>query len=247
VWFGADDLGLEVKGDGSPVTRADREAERAVREVIGAACPSDAILGEEMGGTNGEGDSPYRWIVDPIDGTFSFARAVPLFATLIALQDTRLVSETDTGIVSGVIHLPGIEETVYATRGRGATWLHRSTKRPARVSSVATIEDATVCFTSLEHFKSEDSRRRIDRLLMPAKHSRGWSDAFAPLLLATGRCDVVVERGVHVWDVAPWAVIVEEAGGRFSDWQGRADIDGGRALATNGQLHGFAVEALSGE
>ncbi|MEL6328967.1 MAG: inositol monophosphatase family protein [Planctomycetota bacterium] len=233
--FGTADLGLESKGDGTPVTLADREAERVIRGILADRFPDDTKIGEEY--DDDHGDSPYRWIIDPIDGTFSFSRAVPLFATLIALQDERRIDETGHGVVFGVIHIPGIGETVHATRGGGARWLFRGEERPARVSAIDTLDRATVCYTSLEHFRAEPAKSQIERVLHDTKHSRGWCDAFAPLLLATGRCDIVLEKDVQVWDVAPWPVIIEEAGGRYSDWAGGHSIDGGSALATNARLH----------
>jgi histidinol-phosphatase len=212
----------EIKPDGSPVTRFDRAAEAEIRRVIRRAFPGHVILGEE-GGRSGT-DARCRWIVDPIDGTKSFVRGVPLYSVLIGV----VVDERPS---VGVIHLPALRETVSAAVGYGCTW----NGKPARVSRTARLSEATLLTTSVRGIE----RRGIPfRRLSEATHTqRGWGDGYGYALVATGRADAMVDSDVHVWDVAPLLPILEEAGGRFTDWRGRATIEGRDAVGSNGRLH----------
>ncbi len=222
-------LEIERKRDGTQVTIADREAESLLRRAILERYPSDGILGEEHGET--EGTSGMRWILDPIDGTASFVCGVPLYSNLVAL-------EKDGRAILGVIHLPALGETVYAGRGLGA-WqvVGDGPARRARVSRVAKLRDAVVCTTSLDYFV----RAGVAELYAPLQAScalfRGWSDAYAAVLVATGRADALVEPKVAIWDVAAVQVVVEEAGGRYSDFRGGADLSAGNGVASNGHVH----------
>jgi histidinol phosphatase-like enzyme (inositol monophosphatase family) len=213
---------VEWKDDGSPVTVADRQAEAAIRRVIGSAFPTHAILGEEEGET--AGSAPVRWIVDPLDGTRTFVRGVPLFGTLVGV-------EVEGEPVIGVVHLPALDETVAAARGAGCTW----NGNPCRVSTVGRLEDALLLVTD-----ERVARRRsgaYDRLVAHTGMQRTWADCYGYVLVATGRAEVALDPIVNVWDCAALLPIIEEAGGRFTDWRGRRTIRGGEAVATNGRLH----------
>lgn len=222
-------LEIERKRDGTQVTIADREAEDLLRRMISKRYPNDGILGEEHGEM--KGTSGMRWILDPIDGTASFVCGVPLYSNLVAL-------EQDGRALVGVIHLPALGESVYAGRGMGA-WhvVGEGTARRARVSSVANLRDAVVCTTSLDYFV----RAGVAEMFAPLQAScalfRGWSDAYAAVLVATGRADALVEPKVAIWDVAAVQVVVEEAGGRYSDFRGGADLNAGNGVASNGHVH----------
>jgi histidinol phosphatase-like enzyme (inositol monophosphatase family) len=213
---------VEWKQDGSPLTQADRESERAIRETIGKAFPDHGILGEEEGET--AGSAPYRWIVDPLDGTRTFVRGVPLYGTLIGL-------EVRGEPVVGVVYLPALDELVAAARGLGCTW----NGRPCRVSAIGELDEALVAVTD-----ERSARRRSGayaKLAEATALQRTWADCYAYVLVATGRAEVALDPNMNVWDCAALLPIVEEAGGRFTDWRGRRTIHGGEAVATNGRLH----------
>lgn len=227
-YFRTEDLSVETKSDASPVTIADREAEQFLRDQIGLVFPGDGILGEEHGEAEG---GAFRWILDPIDGTESFIRGVPLFGTLIGL-------EWNGDPVGGILGLPALHETIYAWRGHGA-WLVREGRRPkpARVSSVDSPDRSLLCMTSPSAFHQTGIGATFDRLAREFGKTRGWGDCYAYALVATGRAEAAIDHRMHIWDSAPLLPILEEAGGRFTDWSGVATIDGGNALATNGQFH----------
>ena len=221
---------VEWKQDGSPLTQADRESERAIRDVIGRAFPSHGILGEEEGET--AGSAPYRWIVDPLDGTRTFVRGVPLYGTLVGLEVRGEPSV-------GVVYLPALDELVAAGRGLGCTW----NGRPCRVSTTARLDEALVAVTD-----ERTARRRSAAYLRLAEASalqRTWADCYAYVLVATGRAEVALDPIMNVWDCAALLPIVEEAGGRFTDWRGRRTIHGGEAVATNGALHDSVLALLA--
>lgn len=218
---------VATKGDGTPVTEADRAAERLLRERIQSRYPADGIVGEEEATL--EGTSGYDWILDPIDGTRSFVHGVPLYGTLVGM-------ERDGEAVLGVIEHPALDERVFAARGLGATWQRAGRTRPARVSTTANLKDALVCFTSPQLFPKIGRQGLLRRLESDAGVLRGWSDCYAHLLVATGRADAVVEPVMAVWDCAALLPVLEEAGGTFTDLDGERTIRGQGALATNGVL-----------
>ncbi len=232
-------LSVERKADATPVTDADRGAEELMRSRIEAACPNDAIVGEELPDT--DGSSGYRWYLDPIDGTQSFIHGVPLFGTMLGL-------EHGDDAVAGVILLPALGEVVYAARGSGAWWATSVAAgaplepKPARVSAVAPIGAATWSATSAHHFASG----AFDRLGGATGLTRGWGDCYGHCLVATGRIEVMVDPLMSVWDCAPLLPIVEEAGGRFTDVSGNATIHGGSAVSTNRLVHDEVLTALRG-
>jgi histidinol-phosphatase len=216
-------LVFETKPDLTPVTEADRAVEAEIRTLLDDARPEDAVLGEEQGAS---GTGSRRWIVDPIDGTRNYARGVPVWATLIALEESGSVR-------LGVASAPALGRRWWAERGEGA---FANGDRIA-VSSVARIEDAVVSF-AYENTAPEIARR--------AWHVRGFGDFWAHMLVAEGAVDGAVDAtGVNEWDLATVQVIVEEAGGRFSDYAGVSRIDGGAAVTSNGLLHGELLGAVA--
>jgi histidinol phosphatase-like enzyme (inositol monophosphatase family) len=222
---------VEWKADGTPVTVADREAEAAMRGVIGRAFPGHGILGEEEG--ESAGTAPYRWIIDPLDGTRSFVRGVPLYGTLVGV-------EVRGEPVVGVIYLPALDEIVAAARGEGCAW----NGRPCRVSPRARLEDALLVVTDERAARARSGA--YERLAARTELQRTWADCYGYVLVATGRAEVALDPAMNVWDCAALLPVVEEAGGRFTDWRGRRTIRGGEAVATNGTLHEAVVEILQG-
>jgi histidinol-phosphatase len=232
--YRATDLVVEAKPDLTPVTEADRAAEKALRERIEAERPGDGVVGEEYGDTPGTGAR--RWILDPIDGTKSFVRGIPAWGTLIAL-------ERDGEIVVGVVSAPALHRRWWAARGEGAF----ADGEPIRVSRVTAIEDALLCFTSMTAFDDYGLGDQFRTLAGRCWETRGFADYWAHVLVAEGSADIAVEPAMNLWDNAPLQVIVEEAGGRFSDLDGNARVDGGDAATTNGLLHEEVLAIMSGE
>ena len=222
-------VAVELKADRTPVTRADRESEAIIRAIIGKRYPTHAILGEEEGET--AGTAPYRWIVDPLDGTKSFVHGVPLYGTLIGV-------EVQGEPVVGVIYLPALDELLAAAVGLGCTW----NGRPARVSSVSDLGQALVCCSDERHAR-ERSPAYLD-LARQTGLQRTWGDCYAYVLVATGRAEVALDPMMNLWDCAALAPIIREAGGQFTDWQGRSTIHAGEAVATNAALHGAVIDVL---
>ncbi|MEM8930027.1 MAG: inositol monophosphatase family protein [Acidobacteriota bacterium] len=221
---------VEAKADGTPVTRADRDAEDFLRRAIRERFPDDGVFGEEFG--EEPGSSGRTWVIDPIDGTKSFVHGVPLYAVLVAVV---IDGRSDIGI----IHLPGLGETVHAHRGGGCWW----NGRRARVSQVERVEQALVVTSD---FPGQEQERTPTRLYDAARLRRTWGDAYGYALVATGRAEVMVDPEVAPWDVAAVQPIIEEAGGRFTDRDGVARYDGGSGLATNGRLHDQALDLMRG-
>jgi histidinol phosphatase-like enzyme (inositol monophosphatase family) len=236
--FRSPELRVEHKADGSPVTAADRASEALLRERIGAAFPHDAILGEEQ--EPKPGTSGYRWFLDPIDGTESFARGVPLYGVLVAC-------ELDGELLLGVIDCPGAGERVHAARGRGAFWsAGGGPDLPARVSRVAELREALVLCTSPAGLDRASSSGARERLLGAVRRTRGWSDCYGYLLVATGRAEAAFDPVMNAWDNAPLLPILEEAGGRFSDLRGARTIHGASGLGSNGRVHEELLGLLRG-
>ncbi|MFN8222927.1 MAG: inositol monophosphatase family protein [Gaiellales bacterium] len=221
--FRARDLVVETKPDATPVTEADHAVERAIRELLEQERPDDVILGEEEGAS---GDGERRWIVDPIDGTRNYSRGVPIWATLIAL-------EIEGTVEVGVVSAPALARRWWAERGGGA-WADGDR---VHVSAIRRVEDAVLSF-ALE--------QPIPSLAAQAWHARGYGDFWSHMLVAEGAIDGAIDAiGVKAWDLAAIQPIVEEAGGRFSDFSGEARIDGQSAISSNGHLHGVLLEAVA--
>jgi histidinol-phosphatase len=218
-------LDVETKGDGSPVTIADRGAEQVARAWIEQRFPGDGILGEEFG--LARADAPRRWILDPIDGTKTFVRGVPLWGTLVACV-------AGDEVLAGAAYFPAVGEMIAAAPGEGCWW--NGTR--ARVSATASLAQATVLTTDPK-FSHRPERRAPWRALEDASAiSRTWADCYGYLLVATGRADVMVDPIMGDWDSAPLLPIIEEAGGTFTSWDGRRTAFGGDAIATNAALAG---------
>ncbi len=222
-------LAVESKSDGSPVTIADREAEQAARAWIAQRFPADGILGEEFGAT--EGTSGRRWLLDPIDGTKSFVRGVPLWGTLIA------VAEGDR-VLAGAAYFPAVNEIVAAAPGEGCWW----NGRRASVSAVDTLAAATALVTDDRTFANAAQRDAWDTLAAAAGVARGWGDCFGYLLVATGRAEIMVDPIINPWDAACFLPIIEEAGGVFTSLSGERTAFGGHAIASNRALAVVARE-----
>lgn len=221
--FRAADLQVETKPDLTPVTEADRAVETMIRERLAIERPDDGLLGEEFGAL---GSGSRRWIVDPIDGTRNYSRGIPVWATLIALEE-------DGEFRLGVVSAPALHRRWHAERGGGA-WANDDR---VRVSAVRQIEDAVLSF-ALE--------QPIPALAGYAWHARGYGDFWAHMLVAEGAVDAAVDAvGVKVWDLAAIQPIVEEAGGRFTDAAGVARADGGTAISSNGHLHDELLRAVT--
>jgi histidinol-phosphatase len=225
-------IAAETKADRSPVTAADRAAEQVARGLIGLRFPGDAILGEEEG-ESGAG-SGRRWIIDPIDGTRAFVRGVPLYGVLIAL-------EVDQRAVLGVMYFPALDETVYAATGLGCWW----NGRRATVSDVARLDEALVLTTDV-NFGDPARAAGWDRLRQAADTARTWGDCYGYALVATGRAEAMVDPVLSIWDAAALLPIVEEAGGRFTSWDGRDGHHHGSAVATNAVLADDVRRLLAG-
>ena len=226
-------VAAETKPDLSPVTIADRAAEALCRKLIEARYPGDGILGEELGETRPGGRR--RWIIDPIDGTRSFLHGVPLYSVLLALEE-------DGEPVLGVIHLPALNETVWAARGAGCWW----DGRRALVSDVDRLEDATV-LTSEGRFPDDTGWLAWRRLASRAANARTWGDAYGYALVATGRAEAMLDPHLSIWDAAPLRPIIEEAGGVFTDWGGTPTHLGASAIATNAALARTVRQLVTGE
>jgi histidinol-phosphatase len=223
---------VTLKPDHSPVTQADREAEQAVVDILTRAFPEYGILGEELGS---RGERGTRWIVDPIDGTRNFVRRIPIWATLIALEEQG-------EITVGVIHVPTTGDLYTARRGAG-TFLNG---RRVRVSDVASMEDAFLIHAGLRLVDQAGYWDGLVRLIRATDRQRGFGDFYGYTLCAEGKAEIYAEVDLKPWDLAPCKLVVEEAGGRFTDFAGQPTIYTGTALATNGKLHAAALALLRG-
>lgn len=236
--FRSRSLRVERKTDDTPVTAADRDAEALLRRRIGDAFPDDGVVGEEH--DDRRGTSPYRWIVDPIDGTRSFVRGVPLYGTLVAVQ------VEGSGVEAGVIRLPALEETVYGARGRGAWHLvGESDPVPARVSERGGLGEALFLTTEVPTWRRRGAGAAYRRLEERSRLTRTWGDCYGYALVATGRAEVMVDPFLSLWDAAALIPVVEEAGGRFTDWTGASRPDGGDGVATNGRVDEAVLSVLA--
>lgn len=226
-------LAADSKTDGTPVTEADRNAEKLIREKIQERFPEHGILGEEFEETRP--DAEVRWILDPIDGTRSFMRGVPLYGVLIGI-------EVEDEPVVGVAHFPVLDEMVAAGRGLGCTL----NGEPCSVSDVDRLPASLVLTTDVERIRAQAIGDGWRRLAREAAFSRTWGDCYGHILVATGRAEIMVDPILSPWDAGPLLTILEEAGGRFTDLTGQATIHGGSGVSTNGHLHDLTLDTLHG-
>lgn len=222
-------VAVDRKTDSTPVTIADREAERLIRERIEKYFPTHAIIGEEEG--DRAGDADYRWIIDPIDGTKSFVAGVPLYGVLIGC-------EVKGAPAVGVIYLPALDDMVAAADGLGCTW----NGRPSRVSTVDKLEEALVVTSSI--IRCQERSSAFAALTAKTRQQRTWGDAFGYALIATGRAEIMLDPVLSPWDVGPMIPILREAGGKFTDWQGNSTIWNEDGAGTNGLLHAEVLKIL---
>jgi histidinol phosphatase-like enzyme (inositol monophosphatase family) len=238
-YFRREDLQVDRKADKTPVTIADRQAEEHLRRRIAEQFPSDAILGEEF--PERPGTSGFRWILDPIDGTKSFIHGVPLYGTLVGVEQAGKP-------MIGVIHIPPLDECVYAAVGSGA-WYQTQGKPPrlAHVSKCERLSEGLFLTSEVRTFYEAGRRDAYDRLQAAARLSRTWGDCYAYLMVVTGRAELAVDAQMSIWDAAALLPILEEAGGTFTDWQGNRRIDAGEGIATNGLVLQEVLRLVRGQ
>jgi histidinol-phosphatase len=214
---------LEYKEDESPVTNADREAERIIRDAIRKSFPDHGIIGEEFGTENE--DASVVWILDPIDGTKSFIHGVPLYTTLIGV----LIHQIPT---VGVIYAPALNEMVAAAKGEGCTL----NGKPCRVRECKELSKATFLSTNVNSFEEYGFEESFEELLKLSRIHRTWGDAYGHMLVATGRADIMIDPVLNIWDAAALLPVITEAGGSYTDIFGRSSIETGNAISTNHSL-----------
>jgi len=222
----------DSKGDGTPVTIADREAEQLIRARVEAKYPDHAVLGEEYGESNA--GARVRWILDPIDGTKSFMHGVPLYGVLIGIE-----IEGESAV--GVVNFPPLGEIVAAGRGLGCSW----NGKPCRVSTVSRMEEAVICTTDVERLLSRPMGPGWRRIQQRAAFSRTWGDCYGHALVATGRIEAQVDPVMASWDAGPFLTIATEAGGQFTTLDGRQTVHGGSGVSSNGLLHAEVLRELA--
>jgi histidinol-phosphatase len=229
---------VEVKSDLTPVTQADRDSESAILTVVRGAFPDHAFLGEESGVHPGSAET--RWIVDPLDGTKGFIRGRGFWGPLVALEHRG-------AIVAGAMALPALGETYWAARGLGA-WMRAGEAAPARVrvSRISEWHHATLSFGEPHVLFAPPLLERLAALSVAAQSARCYGDLAGCALVLQGKAEAWVEAGVQIWDIAPLRVLVEEAGGRFTDLDGRATHASGSCVASNGLVHDHVLRALAG-
>ena len=226
-WFSDHELSVLRKDDGSPVTEADKAAEAFLREALARRFPEDAVIGEEY--PEEQGTSGRTWVIDPIDGTRSFVRGVPLYTTLLALIDQH-------GPAIGVAAVPGLDEAVWAGRGLGC---HHNGRR-CQVSAQTELSRSYLSTSGTEWWPEgsfDRVRRTHDRESRTGPRVRTWGDGYGYVLVATGRVDAMIDPGLNLWDIAPMLVIIPEAGGQITQWNGTSTPSAGDWLATNGHFH----------
>jgi histidinol-phosphatase len=224
-------INIEWKKDQSPVTVADRETELLLRRTLQQSFPNDGFLGEEHGERTGT--SGFRWIIDPIDGTRNFVRAIPIWGTLVGL-------EYKGEPIVGVIEAPALHQSWRALRGDGA-WRG---ERRIRVSDVGRLNESTIFYTSISWFEKAGRREDFLTLVRGSQTQRGFGDFYGHMLVAQGSGELMIEHGVHEWDVAAILPIVEEAGGQFTDWDGNRTTRRVDVIASNGKLHEDVLRIL---
>lgn len=238
-YFLSEDLHIEAKPDKSLVTKADLEVETTVRDAVAKSHPELGVFGEEHG--QSEGSSGVRLIIDPIDATANFARGIPVFATLLAIEAPAGNGRTeDREIVAGLVSAPALHRRWHAARNHGA-WCG---KRRLRVSGVTKIEDAQLFHGSIAGGEAVPNTAKIPGLLAQSWRQRGFGDFYQHMLVAEGCGEIALDPIVAPWDIAPLQVIVEEAGGKATTVDGKRSIYGGSLVSSNGVLHSIATNAF---
>jgi histidinol-phosphatase len=237
--FRAADLVVETKPDLTPVSEADRAVEQAMRERLAGIRPEDRVVGEEYG-EDGAAAAQRRWIVDPIDGTKGYVRGMPVWATLLAL-------EQDGEMALGVVSAPALGRRWWASRGAGAFTSEApgAEPRPLRVSGVRELEDAQMCFGGFEEFRQTGRLEALMALAERCWRTRGYGDFWQYMLVAEGVAEIAMDPAVSIWDVAAPMVIVQEAGGSFTDFAGTPTAAGGDGIGTNGLVHEAARRIMA--
>ncbi len=233
--FQSTTLAVRTKIDMSPVSEADEAVERAIRERLAAERPDDGIVGEEFGatGTGVSGTAARKWVIDPIDATANYVRGIPIYGTLIALVENDRV-------MIGVISSPAMSRRWWASRGDGAF----CNDKPMHVSRIDAFENAHIAYATVKDWEKYGLGEHFLGLMRRCTRARGFGDFWMHMLVAEGAIEIACEPQVAAWDVAAVQIIVEEAGGRFTDLRGNATFDGGSAVSTNGLLHDGVLEAL---
>jgi myo-inositol-1(or 4)-monophosphatase len=233
----------DLKPDESPVTAADQATEKFIRSEIERNYPNHAIAGEEFGespspggGARGEGSNPFRWFVDPIDGTKSFIKGVPFYSVLIALE-IEGVSRV------GAVCFPALDEILYAADGLGC-WCNG---KRTRVSEISELKQAVFLFTSWSGFQTKKRLDALERFHKECFFGRGWGDAYGYHMVATGRAELMLDPTINIWDVAPFPPIFREAGGFLGSWDGKEGHTHGEALACNAALKSKFLDLIRGE
>ena len=234
--FGSPGLAVERKGDDSPVTIADKNAEKLIRAELEKRFPNDAILGEEFG--EQAGSSVFQWIVDPIDGTKSFICGVPLYSTLVGVV-------RDRECLGGVIYVPALDEIVFAASGSGA-WHSVGNSGPTRCRvSSRELADGLFVTSQVDSFAERGAESAYKAIEKEAYISRSWGDGYGYMLVATGRAELMVDPSANPWDLAAVKPIIDEAGGRFTSWNGEPTVFGGDGVGSNGLIHAQALKFLT--
>jgi histidinol-phosphatase len=226
--FQSTSLAVRTKIDMTPVSEADEAVERMIRERLGKERPEDGIIGEEFGTS---GNAARRWILDPIDGTKNYVRGIPVYATLIGFEENGRLA-------AGVVSAPALGRRWWASAGEGAF----CNGKRIQASRIEKLEDAHITYDSITDFDQHGGTVRFLALLRRCTRARGFGDFWAHMLVAEGAVEIAIEPAVAAWDMAAVQIIVEEAGGRFSDMRGNARFDGGSAISTNGPLHDTVLE-----
>ena len=234
----AEGLTVRAKADATLVTQADTEVETHIRERVADAFPDHGVLGEEFGSDAGAGGT--RWIVDPIDGTHNLVRGIPVFGTLLAVEE-------DGELVVAAVSAPAMARRWSAVRGGGAVARDHLGERPIHVSTIDRLEDAQLLTSGLGPMQAAGFGAAIARLTTHAWRDRGFGDFWGYMLVAEGAAEVMLEIGPTLWDLAAPSLIVEEAGGRLTDFAGTRSNAGPQVLASNGRMHDAIVAALAGE
>ncbi|MBW7916877.1 MAG: histidinol phosphate phosphatase [Trueperaceae bacterium] len=231
-YFGTDPE-AEFKADDSPVTQADRAAEELIRARLEAAYPDHGLVGEEWGVARES--APLKWYIDPIDGTKSFMRGVPLYAVLLGLEE-------EGEPVVGAAYFPALGEMLYAAKGLGA---HLNGRR-VRVRDTPTLARSFVSFTDAASFAPHGRAAAWERIAAASYYRVGWSDAYGHALVASGRLELMLDPVLNPYDAGPFGVILPEAGGYFGDWSGRPGIHGGEGLSTSLRLLPEVLALIAG-